>query len=314
MKFKAPFNASQTNKWRLNKKPGKEMNGAEIRKLPETRKLRYRKFKNGFFDGLCYFFTAVALLPLALILFYILREGAVRLDLNLFTETQPGPGNKAGGILNAIIGTLSIVTLATVIASPPAIMAGVYLAFHKDSKLSEAAYVANNILQSVPAIVFGIVVYSWVVLPTNGFSLFSGSVALALMMLPYITINTVEVIKMIPNTVIEAGYALGGSYPKVILKVVLPVVAPGIANAILLALGRVAGEAAPLLFTAFGNPYISAYLNEPSASLPALIFQFSIAPYESWQQLAWSASLVLIVLIITANLISKWLTRNSARF
>lgn len=270
-----------------------------------------RTLKTKLFSYTCFVLSFIAMIPLALIVFYLCREGLARMDFAFFTETQPAPGVSGGGVSNAIIGTLFLTTISTLIATPISILSAIYLAFSKKSKTTEMINLSISVLQSVPAIVVGLATYTWVVRSMGSFSMISGAIALAIMMIPYITVNTVEVIKLIPQTTIEAAYAMGGKFSLIVFRVIIPTILPGLVTGIIVALARVTGEAAPLFFTAFGNPFISLSPLEPSASLPLIIFQFSITPYENWQQLAWTASLTLLIFIVSLNLIAEYFSKNS---
>ncbi len=280
-------------------------NGKEINKRIRRSK-RFAKF--------VIVMSIVTLIPLFAIIGQVFLNGILHLNLELFTELQPPPGLSGGGVLNAIVGSAMLLVLALLMAVPVSILAGIFISEYKTGDrtrfLVNFIYSSCNVLQSMPAIVIGVVAYTWVVAPMGGFSMFSGAVALALMMLPYITVNTVEILELIPTVVKEAGYALGGTFYKVVLKVVLPIAFPGILNGIFISLGRVVGEAAPLLFTAFGNPYLSVNLMEPVASLPVIIFQFSISPYENWKAVGWGASFILLFGIIMVNVVSKQISNR----
>ncbi len=262
---------------------------------------------NQFFKYFCLFLSIVALVPIFLIILGVLQNGIGRINLTFFLETQPSPSNQGGGILNALLGTIYIVGLATILVVPISILAGFYLSENKKGKLTSTLYSSFNILQSIPAIVIGIVAYAWVVRPMGNFSLFSGAIALAIMMFPYIAITATEIFSLVPNTVKEAGYALGSSYYKLFFKVLLPNSIKGILTGILLSISRVAGESAPLLFTSFGNPFVNLSLDQPTAALPLIIFQYAISPYKNWQDVAWAASLILIISIIFLNIMSRYL-------
>ncbi len=275
----------------------------------ETNVLNKRLIFNQFFNYFCLALSVFALLPLFLIIFGVLQNGIGRINLSFFLENQPSPSNSGGGILNALLGTFYIVSLATIISTPLSILAGFYLSENRKKRFTELLYSMFNILQSIPAIVIGIVVYAWVVRPMGNFSLLSGSAALAVMMFPYISIAATEMFSLVPNNLKEAGYALGAPRYRLFFKLLLPTSLKGILTGILLSISRVAGESAPLLFTAFGNPYVNFNLNEPTSSLPVLIFQYAISPYKNWQDVAWGASLVLIISIIFLNIMSRYLLK-----
>lgn len=276
--------------------------------------IKKRTARSRLFGKIMIGMSFLTLIPLFAIIIQVFLNGFRRLNLDLITQLQPTPSATDGGVLNAIVGSVMILVIALAMALPIALLTGIFIAeLGKQKKyafITSFIYSSCNILQSMPAIVVGMVVYAWVVQPMRGFSMLSGSIALGLMMLPYITINTVEVMKLIPDVIREAGYALGGNFYKVVMKVVIPIALPGIINGIFISVGRVIGEAAPLLFTSFGNPFLSFNPLEPVAALPVVIFQFSISPYENWQDVGWGASLILLLSIIVINVFSKRLSKK----
>ncbi len=270
-----------------------------------TQQLRQRSLKNIVFKGGVIFLTILATLPLLFILFYIIRQGISALNWSFFTQLPLPVGQVGGGVANAIVGTLIIVGVAAVLAIPAGIFAGIYLSEAKKSKLSYYCRLAVDVLQGIPSIVIGIIVYVWVVKSLGSFSALSGSVALALMMLPFVVKSTEETLKLIPNHLKEASLALGVPYYKTILKVILPTGLSGIFSGIILGIARVIGETAPLLFTAFGSPYMNTNLLKPMDNLPLTIFKYATSPYDDWHRLAWGASFVLIMIILILNMITK---------
>lgn len=248
--------------------------------------------------------------PLLGILFYIFRQGITAINWHFLTHLPKPVGEAGGGIANALIGSLLIVAVATVISIPFGVTAGIYLSERRETKLASWSRLAVDILQGVPSIVIGIVVYFWLVKPMKIFSALSGSVALAIMMLPVIVRSTEETLKLLPPSLKEASLALGVPYHRTILKVVVPCGLSGIISGILLSVARVAGETAPLLFTAFGNPYMNTNLLKPTQSLPLLIFNYATSPYEEWHNLAWGASLILLIWILLLNIITKLATKR----
>ncbi len=268
-------------------------------------KIGYRNFKNHFFKGLVIFFTAVATVPLVLILFYIFRQGISAINWN-FLVAEPKPvGETGGGVYNAIIGTLLIILVASVIAIPIGITTALYTREKPKSKLAYWTNISVDVLQGIPSIVIGIIIYFWIVKPLGGFSAFSGSLALALMMLPSIIKSTQETLKLIPDSLKEASLALGVPYYKTIMRVILPAGLSGILGGIILGVARISGETAPLLFTAFGNPYTSYNMAKPMSSLPLVIFNYANSAYEDWHRLAWGASFLLITFILALNILTK---------
>ena len=271
--------------------------------------MKKRIISDKIFSILCFLCVIIALLPLIFIILNVIEKGIPQFIIEIFKKTSSTKKTLTfqdyQTLLNATTGTLMLISLSSLIALPFALFAGIYIAENKKKKLVHYLYTSCNILQSIPAIVIGIIGYVWFVKPFGGFSLISGALALAIMMLPYITASVVEVISLIPHSLREAGYALGGNFYQIIFKIILPSSIKGIVSGFLVALGRIAGEASPLLFTAFGNPYFSINLNEPISSLPLIIYQFAISPYEHWKDLAWTASLILLIFIIFINIITK---------
>ena len=249
-------------------------------------------------------------LPLIAIIFYIFKEGVTKINWNFFTNIPKPVGEIGGGIANALLGSLIIVFTSAVIAVPIGIMCGIYLSENKNGRLPYWSRLAVDVLQGIPSIVIGIVIYFWLVKPIGTFSAFSGSVALSIMMLPIIIRSTEETLKLIPFSLKEAGLALGLPYHRVILKVIVPCGVSGILSGVMLSVARIAGETAPLLFTAFGNPYISADITRPMQSLPLLIFNYATSPYEDWHNLAWGASLILLTWVLLLNILTKLTTKR----
>ncbi|HEU0226174.1 MAG TPA: phosphate ABC transporter permease PstA [Arachidicoccus soli] len=273
-------------------------------------KLKYRIAKNRGMRWFTILLAFACVLPLALILIYIIKSGISAINWDFIVNIPKPVGETGGGIANALIGTLIIIIVATIISVPIGIMCGIYLSENKKSKIAYWASMCVDILQGVPSIVIGIVAYFWLVRPMGGFSALSGSIALAVMMFPIIIRSTEETLKLLPDSLKEAAYALGMPFHRVILKIIIPCGFSGIISGVMLSVARVAGETAPLLFTAFGNPYIETNLGKPMQSLPLLIFNYATSSYKDWQNLAWGASLVLLVLVLTLNMLTKIMTRK----
>src|SRR6185436_17492665 len=233
-------------------------------------RIPYRKTKSKAFQVLIVILAFMITLPLIAIIFYIFKEGVTRINWHFLTNVPKPVGEVGSGIANALLGSLLIVLTAAVIAVPIGIMCGIYLSENKTGRLSYWSRLAVDVLQGVPSIVVGIVIYFWLVKPIGTFSAFSGSVALSIMMLPIIIRSTEETLKLIPFSLKEAGLALGLPYHRVILKVIVPCGVSGILSGVMLSVARIAGETAPLLFTAFGNPYLTADITKPMQSLPLL--------------------------------------------
>jgi phosphate transport system permease protein len=203
-----------------------------------------------------------------------------------------------------------LVIIASICSIPMGIAAGIYLSEHQQGRLSSAVRLCVEILQGIPSIVIGIIAYVWIVMPLRTFSAVSGGLALGIMMLPIIVRSTEETLKLIPESLKEASLALGVPYYKTILKVIVPAGLSGMVTAIIISIARVAGETAPLLFTAFGNPFMNLNVLKPVNSLPLLVFNYAASPYPEWHALAWGASLVLAVLVLTLNIVAKVLTKR----
>ena len=260
------------------------------------------------FRGLVLFLSLLATLPLLLILVFIIVRGASSINWQFITELPRPMGETGGGISNAIVGTLILVLIATVVSVPLGVIAGIFLSERGSSRLGTVARISVETLMGVPSIVLGIVAYVWIVRPMGHFSALSGGLSLAMIMLPVITLSTEETLLMIPLSLREASLALGVSYTRTILRVVLPAGMSGIVTGVLLAVARAAGETAPLLFTSFGSPFMTANILKPMEALPHTIFYYATSPYPEWQTLAWGASFVLLVIILTLNVVTKLVT------
>jgi len=271
---------------------------------------RFRQLKDRAFKVLVIFLSLIAIVPLLFILMHIAQKGAKMVGLDFLIGLPKPPGEEGGGILNALLGTGILVGIASVISIPLGIIAGIYLVEKGESKTAALTRLCVEILQSIPSIVIGIIAYVWIVIPMGGFSALSGGVALAIIMLPLVVRSTEETMKMIPQTLKEAALALGVPYYKAILKVVLPASLSGILTGVLIGIARIAGETAPLLFTSFGSPYLTLNLLKPISALPLLIFNYATSPYEEWHKVAWGASLILVVLILTLSVTARVMTKR----
>jgi len=269
-----------------------------------------RIVKDKLFKLLVIGFSFASILPLLFILFYIFKNGVAAIDWQFLTELPKPVGEIGGGISNAIIGTLMLVIIASICSIPMGIAAGIYLSEHQQGRLSSAVRLCVEILQGIPSIVIGIIAYVWIVMPLRTFSAVSGGIALGIMMLPIIVRSTEETLKLIPESLKEASLALGVPYYKTILKVIVPAGLSGMVTAVIISIARVAGETAPLLFTAFGNPFMNLNILKPVNSLPLLVFNYAASPYPEWHALAWGASLVLAVFVLALNVFAKVITRK----
>jgi phosphate transport system permease protein len=268
-------------------------------------RLRWRKFVSGFMltmTGVC---ALVAVSVLFFILGYLVYHGGRSINWNFFTKLPTPVGETGGGMANAIVGSAKLLLVASLLGVPIGFLGAVYLAEFSGSKVAFVVRYAADLLNGVPSIVIGIFAYSLVVLPFKHFSTLAGGFALGLMMIPITLRSTEEFLLAVPRALREAAMALGASKWKTIATVIVPAAYRGILTAVLLAFARVAGETAPLLFTALGNEYWSPGWNQPTASLPAMIFKYAVAPYEDWHRQAWAAGLVLLGLILVINIVAR---------
>jgi phosphate transport system permease protein len=273
----------------------------------------FRKWTDRVVRALCVVATVVAIIPLASVLYYVLVRGVGGINLDFFTELPKPVGETGGGMGNALLGTLKLVGLAALFGIPPGVLAGVYLAEFGNSKFGAAVRFAADVMSGVPSITVGIFVYSLVVVTTKQFSAIAGGIALAILMLPMVTRTTEELLKLVPESLREAALGLGVPKWRATLLIMLRTAAPGIAVGIMLAVARVAGETAPLLFTAFNNRFWSTGVNEPTASLPVNIYTNAVSPYEDWHRQAWAAALVLLITVLILNISARFLVRSRVR-
>ena len=271
---------------------------------------RWRKAKSALASGLSFTAAILVIAPLGLVFFHLLKSGASSVNWNFFTQLPAPVGEKGGGMVNAIVGSGELLGLASIIGIPIGVLGGVYLAEYGSARANSGLRFIADVLNGVPSITWGVVVYGLVVLRFKGFSAYAGGLALGLMMIPLIMRTTEEVLLLVPNGYREAALALGVSRWKTIVHVVMKTASKGIITGILLALARVAGETAPLLFTAFGNHFWNHSLNEPIAALPLQIFSYAISPYDDWHRQAWAGALVLVVTIFVINVLVRFLTRG----
>jgi phosphate transport system permease protein len=276
----------------------------------EGRSVGRRIIVDRLFKGLVIALSFAIMLPMFFILYYIVQKGISVINWEFLVSLPRPMGESGGGISNALVGTAILIVISSVISVPVGILAGIYLSEYRRGKFAYFARLSLEILQGIPSIVIGIIAYVWIVLSVGSFSALSGGIALGIMMLPVIVMSTEETLKLIPDALKEASLALGVPYARTILKVVLPAGLSGIATGVILAVARIAGETAPLLFTAFGSPYMSLNIFKPVSSLPLLVFNYATSPYPEWHALAWGACFVLIVFVLSLNLIAKLVTRR----
>lgn len=271
-----------------------------------------RRFVNYTGTALTVLAVVIALIPLGAMLTWVLGQGASSLDLSFFTQVPKAEGELGGGMINAILGTLELVLLASLIGLPVGIMSGIYLARAGSGPFAQAVRFVSDVISGTPSIVAGMVAYALIVLPSHHFSAFSGSVALALLMFPTVARATESSINLVPAAVREAGLALGLPEWKTMLRIILPTAASGIVTAVMLGIARVAGETAPLLFTALGNPATQFSPGGPIESLPHQIWVYATSPYADQHRQAWAGAFVLFSIIVILNLSARLLTRRLA--
>ena len=287
------------------------MSTAMGRSSPRERLHAKRKRINAVALTLALAAMAFGLFWLIWILIETVRLGIGGMALSLFTEMTPPPNADSGGLANAIFGSLAMVTLATLLGTPIGVLAGIYLAeYGQKGFLGSATRFINDILLSAPSIVIGLFIYAVVVVRMRGFSAWAGVLALALIVIPVVIRTTENMLALIPNALREAAYALGTPKWRVILTVTLKAARAGVLTGILLALARIAGETAPLLFTSLSNQFWTSDLTQPMASLPVTIFKFAMSPYENWQQLAWAGVFIITLAVLGLNILARVVTRN----
>ena len=277
---------------------------------PRRRSLQARRVVNVVMSGLMALAAVLATLPLVFLLFHLLREGAAALDLAFFTQMPRPVGEDGGGMANAIVGTLILVGIAASIGLPVGIGAGLYLAEQRGARLANSVRFLSDVLNGLPSIVMGIFAWHFLVRPVGHFSALAGGVALGAMMIPLVTRATEEMVRTVPISLREAALALGYPRWRTSVAIVLRTALPGIVTAALVAIARIAGETAPLLFTSFGNSFWSTDLGQPIAALPHQIYTYAITPYDDWHRLAWGGALVLIGMVLIFSLLARFVTRS----
>ena len=266
----------------------------------------FRKVQGRFMEGICLLAALVAVVPLFAFLWHLVAEGASSVNPALFTHLPMPPGETGGGMLNAILGSLLVVGSATVAGIPIGIGAAVFMTEFASPSVTSALRFACDVLSGIPSIVMGLLAYQVVVVPMHHFSALSGSVALAFIMLPVVVITTQEMLRLVPHSLREAGHALGIPAWRIASSNSVRAAAPGILTGAILAMSRIAGETAPMLFTSFGNPFLSMDPKAPIATLPHTIFTYAISPYDDWHRLAWGGALVLVLGVLGATLLSRF--------
>jgi len=263
--------------------------------------------------GLCGLAVLIALVPLTLVFFYVIKQGFASLNWAFFTRMPKPVGEAGGGMANAILGTFFLIVIASIVAIPVGMIAGVYLSEYGKARFATLVRFTADVLNGVPSIVIGIFAYGLAVLPVHRFSALAGGLALGFMMIPIIARTTEELLNLVPSTLREGALALGATRARAAFGVMVPAALPGILTGILLALARIAGETAPLLFTSFNNRFFSTRLDQPIASLTVQVFTYAISPYDDWHRQAWAGALVLVMFVFTFSVLARMVTRRLER-
>jgi phosphate transport system permease protein len=273
-----------------------------------------RRIISSLFVAFCAGAVLLALIPLAMILFFVLSQGLRALNIEFFTHLPAPVGEAGGGMANSIVGTLILTGLGSLMAIPIGILSGVYMAEFTGTRFASAIRFAADTLNGVPSIVIGVFAYGVAVLPFKQFSAIAGGLALGIMMIPIIARTTEELLLLVPGTMREGALALGATRARAVFTVVLPAAAPGIVTGVVLALARIAGETAPLLFTSFNNRFFTTSVTQPISSLTVQVFTYAISPYEDWHRQAWAGALVLVMIVLVCSLLARFATRRMTGF
>jgi phosphate transport system permease protein len=280
----------------------------------DSAKYRVRRMTSSFVMGLCWTASAIGIAVLFIILGTLVYRGVGGLSLHVFTDDVPPPGAAGGGLRNAIVGSLIMTLLGTAIGTPIGMLAGTYMAeYGRHTRLTSIVRFINDILLSAPSIVMGLFVYGIMVQPMGHFSGIAGAVSLAVLVIPIVVRTTENMLLLVPNQLREAASAIGMPRYLVIRHVAYKAAMAGMVTGVLLAIARISGETAPLLFTALNNQFFSANLNAPMSSLPAVIFQFALSPYERWQDLAWTGALLITFAVLTLSVMARWLSSSKVK-
>jgi phosphate transport system permease protein len=275
-----------------------------------TRPTRRRKVASSLFVAFCALSVVIALVPLGFVLFYVLSEGIQALNFDFFTKMPKPVGEAGGGMANAIVGTLIMTGLGSMFAVPVGILSGVYMSEYAGTRFASLARFAADTLNGVPSIVIGVFIYGIAVFPFKQFSAIAGGLALGVMMIPIIARTTEELLLLVPGTMREGALALGATRSRAVFTVVVPSALPGIVTGIMLALARIAGETAPLLFTALNNRFFSTKLTQPISSLTVQVYTYAQSPYQDWHRQAWAGALVLVTIVLVCSLLARFATRR----
>ena len=273
----------------------------------------WRRFVSGLFVSACGLAVLLALVPLALILFFVVSQGVQSLNLEFFTALPKPVGEPGGGMLNAFVGTLILIGLAGLMAIPIGVISGVYMSEYSGTRLATAVRFSADTLNGVPSIVIGVFAYTVAVLPFRQFSALAGGLALGVMMIPIIARTTEELLLLVPGSLREGALALGATRGRAVFSVIVPAALPGIITGVVLALARIAGETAPLLFTALNNQFFSTDIRQPIASMTVQIFNYATSPSEDWRRQAWAGALVLVTFVLVCSLLARVVTARVQR-
>lgn len=273
----------------------------------------FRMILSRLFVGACALAVLLALVPLALILFFVVSQGIQALDFAFFTHLPAPVGQPGGGMANAIVGTLMLSGLAALLAVPIGVISGVYLSEYPATRLASLVRFASDTLNGVPSIVIGVFAYGLAVLPFRQFSTLAGGLALGIMMIPIVAKTTEELLLLVPGSMREGALALGATRARAVYTVIVPAALPGIITGIVLALARIAGETAPLLFTSFNNRFFSTSLTQPISSITVQVYTYAISPYEDWHRQAWAGALVLIAIVLGCSILARLATARVSR-
>jgi phosphate transport system permease protein len=274
---------------------------------------RWRKLLSSAFVGFCALSVLLALVPLAFVLFFVVSQGLSSVNVAFFSHMPKPVGETGGGMANSIVGTLLLTSVGSLFAMPVGVVSGIYMSEFAGTRLAAAVRFAADTLNGVPSIVIGVFAYGVAVLPFRQFSAMAGGLALGIMMIPIIARTTEELLLLVPGTMREGALALGATRARAVFTVLLPAALPGIVTGVVLALARIAGETAPLLFTSFNNPYFTTSLRQPISSITVQVFTYAISPYADWHRQAWAGALVLVSLVFVCSLLARLATRKLAR-
>jgi phosphate transport system permease protein len=272
-----------------------------------------RKALSSLFVGFCAVSVLIALVPLAFVLFFVVSKGIQAVNLAFFVNMPKPVGEAGGGMANAIVGTLMVTSLASLLAIPIGVVSGIYMSEYAGSRFASVVRFAADTLNGVPSIVIGVFAYGVAVLPFKQFSALAGGFALGVMMIPIIARTTEELLLLVPGSMREGALALGATRARAVFSVVLPAALPGIVTGVVLALARIAGETAPLLFTSFNNRFFTTDLRQPISTLTVQVFTYAISPYEDWHRQAWAGALVLVSIVLVCSLLARFATRRLER-